>query len=233
MYTCPICKCNNGTEYSVPWDYGNVSKFQELNRKFTYIKCERCGCVYLDEMKNWTPEQFSKYIYNSDYAKMDSGYNGDRAKKLFSYIYFTLSFYHFNSILDYGGGKGHLVDLLKFSGFKAYCYDEFDRKDIDISKQEKFDICTAIEVLEHEFNADKLWNKFKSFVKVGGMLICSTDYSDGKDISSWYYAHPKAGHVLLYSGNGIMFQAKKFGFKYIGDFNAFNILCHVFQKVSE
>lgn len=230
MSKCPICSCEEGIEFLVPWS--RVDNKFNFNKKFTYIKCKNCECAYLDELKNWTPERYSKYIYNSDYSLIDPGYNGYRAKKIFSFVYLILNYYKLNSVLDYGGGNGVLTDLLNVAGFKSVCYDEYNRKDIDNLLNLSFDACVTIEVLEHELNADDLWNKFKSFIKLNGFLICTTDYLDGKDISSWAYAHPRAGHTLLYSKKAIIQCALNHGFKYINDVNAFDGCFHIFQKVS-
>ena len=223
---CPICKNINGDKKYVSWNFYNKNEKNLIENDWYYIQCSVCQCAYLEQMKNWTSKQYSEYIYNNDYSKIDAGYNGSRANSLINQINELLKKYNCKNILDYGGGKGYLTDLLNEKNFKAYSYDMFNRKDIkdDELNNESFDACVSVEVLEHELDSDKLWQTLKNIIKFNGYLFCTTEYLDGHDLSNWMYTNPRAGHNLIYSKKSFAYCAIKNGFLYLDDVGPWHIL---------
>ena len=73
---CPIC--HEETDHYIPvvWDFHSNMPQSE---NYHYYQCFHCGCFFLDEFRNWTPEMYSERIYNADYAKTDPAFNGLRA----------------------------------------------------------------------------------------------------------------------------------------------------------
>ena len=182
--------------------------------------------AYLNEMKSWDSKKYKEFIYNEEYSKIDQGYNGERANIFSKDLFELLNKFKCNKILDYGGGRGYLTDLLKEKGFDSYSYDMFDRKDLDEKDvfNNTYDACLAVEVLEHELDPLKLWDAFNKIIKKDGYLFCTTEFLDNKNIQNWYYANPRAGHNLLYSKKSFEMMASKNGFEYISDINQWHIL---------
>lgn len=234
---CPICHAETDHYIPVVWDF-HSNEMQTENMK--YYQCFNCGCFFLDEFRNWTPEMYSERIYNADYAKTDPAFNGLRAYRLLPNIIMYIKRHpEINrmdkdkiQILDYGGGTGILADLLKEEGYKnSYCYDPYGRIDIE-PVHNSFNVVIAIEVLEHIINADSLWNEISSKLKRGGLFIASTDlYQTHYNLQSWYYANPRAGHCILYTEKALNLIAKRYHLLYLNHiYTTGDTTLHLFKK---
>ena len=115
---CPIC---DGS--TVVLDCIDFSKgFPKSGMPIYYNLCDDCDFCFSPEMYDWTPEQFGKYVYNDDYIKIDPDYWYDRPKNNSEKIIGRFDTQkHQIRHLDYGGGRGVLVQILKDHGFNSTC----------------------------------------------------------------------------------------------------------------
>ena len=220
---CPICGAKTARFSAVKWDFKS-NKPQAADWK--YYHCDNCGCYFLDEMRNWNPEMFAEKVYNAEYGKTDVEFDGVRSKKLLPEITGMLKEYGLKRVLDYGGGKGMLADLLRESGWnEAYSFDLFGRKDVPANAS-GFDCVVAVEVLEHVIEARALWETISGKLKPGGIFIATTSLCSGRALDKWFYANPRAGHCLLYSAAALDLAAASCGLQHIAEKENW----HVFRK---
>lgn len=210
---CPICFNKTKHYKTTRWNFHSQEK-QDKNWKY-YI-CQQCGCCFIDQMKKWTPTIFNKLIYNENYSKTDIGITGIRTNIFITPIIEIIKKYSNGEyILDYGGGLGTLIDLLRKNGYKnSYCFDPYGRQDIS-EDATNFDIVIAIEVLEHIFDAHTLWRTVSNKLKTGGIFIFSTHLCDEQNVEDWWYANPQAGHCILYSTFALINIAKWYNLEYV------------------
>lgn len=216
---CPVCGGNGKEKIAVEWSFHSGGP-----KNWEYTRCENCGSCWLEGMRNWTAEQYSREIYNSDYGKVDVEYDGTRIKKNISRIFELLDrMGNVKRVLDYGGGNGLLTDLLRAAGYDSSCYDPYNRMD---EVKGEYDCVTAIEVLEHEIDPDKIFGLAASKLREGGYFFATTETVDLKYVCDWFYANPRAGHNMLYSNHGLVEAGKKHGLRLVWN----NGNWHVWEK---
>lgn len=225
---CPICHRQTSQSYAVRWDaHGGPNQVYDWD----YYRCTTCGCYFLDAMRQWLPEMFRDRIYNEEYIFTDPAFDGARSKKAVPILTPLLEHAHCHRILDYGGGKGVLTDLLRQNGFpETYCYDPYGRQDVS-STETGFDAVIAIEVLEHILDAYPLWYGIANRLNYGGCFIATTETYKGQKLSEWTYANPRAGHCLIYTETALRTIANKVGLVYLPHtFGASDEQWHLFMK---
>jgi SAM-dependent methyltransferase len=169
-----------------------------------YVLCGQCGFCFAPEFADWTLEDFSTRIYNSEYIQVDPDYvsarpeaNADSLIELFGAG--GKGVRH----LDYGGGSGLLSDLLRDSGWQSKSFDPFVDRGVRIEDLGKFDLVTAYEVFEHVPDVKQLVSNISSLLDADGVLLFSTLLSDDnirpRQRLTWWYASPRNGHISLFS----------------------------------
>ncbi|MCH4092544.1 class I SAM-dependent methyltransferase [Acetobacter sp.] len=170
--------------------------------------------IFTDFFDDWTREDFSQFIYNDDYIKVDPEYSGVRATKCAEYIAGMLSFDQNLSLLDYGSGEGLLSKNLADRGFRnTENYDPFSspRK-----PDQKFDIVTAFEVIEHTTSPRETLDEIIGYLKPGGFALISqliTPIDIDRQKANWWYIAPRNGHITFYNYDTILEYAHKKGFQ--------------------
>lgn len=139
-----------------------------------------------------------------------------------------------NKFLDYGGGYGLFVRLMRDKGYDFYRSDKycvnlfanyFDCDDLD--SRERFDLLTAFEVFEHISDPIKELEIMADFSE---HIFFSTELLPAKEseISQWWYISPEIGqHISFYSKETLQYLAKRFGYNYYSDGKYF----HFFTKM--
>jgi len=230
---CPVC----GGACSL-LDVVDFNKScEELRDKFLglagipvyYALCSNCGFCFAPEIMTWPLSKFEEMIYNDEYVLIDPDYVEVRPRanatvliSMFGDRVQTLRH------LDYGGGDGLLVKLLRDSNWQSTSYDPFVNKDVRIEQIGKFDLITAFEVFEHVPNVQQLISNLCSLLIPGGLVLFTTLLSDGNIHShqriNWWYASPRNGHISLFSKKSLTTLAKNSGF----NFGSFSDGVHVF-----
>ena len=220
--TCPICQRQTARFTAVKWDKKST---EAQESRWKYYHCDQCGCYFLDEMREWTPEMFAEKVYNAAYGNVDVEFDGTRSKKLLPQIIRLLEQFGAKRILDYGGGNGTLADLLRRKGYDAYSYDPFGRQDVP-GDADGFSCVIAIEVLEHVIEARELWATISGKLKPGGIFLATTSLCGGRSLDKWPYANPRAGHCMLYSDFALALAAEAVNMIPIGTLGNM----HIFRK---
>lgn len=178
----------------------------------------------------WTLDKFVESIYNKDYVLVDPDYLETRPRANANVLCST-----FPSLpptvrhLDYGGGNGLLIKLLRESNWESVMYDPF--VDIKISPKQlgKFELITAYEVFEHVPDVQNLMSDLRSLLSKDGLVLFTTLLSDGNihpnQRLSWWYASPRNGHISLFSRKSLAILAQDSGFNFGSFSNGYHVFC--------
>ena len=122
--------------------------------------------------------------------------------------------------LDYAGGYGMLVRMMRDKGLNFYRYDQycenlfakfFDIDDLSQNKQQ-FELLTAFEVFEHLPNPIQEIEKMFSF---SDNILFSTNIIPQpipRSVKDWWYFAPAEGqHICFYSVKTLQQIARRFG----------------------
>jgi SAM-dependent methyltransferase len=170
-----------------------------------YRRCRNCGFAFTTAFDTWDMEAFRRHIYNSDYAIVDPDFAEVRPSGNAKLV--ASSFPEAGgsiSILDYGGGEGLFAARLREQGFSAATYDPFSS--FDQMPEDKFDLVTCFEVMEHVPFPKCTVATMVSLLKDPGAILFSTLVQPAEFESiglNWWYASPRNGHISLYSSQAL------------------------------
>jgi hypothetical protein len=187
------CKiCNNNTEI--------LFKAKILNKyEVEYFKCKHCSFIQT-ENPYWLDESYSNAITQLDIGLANRNY--DQAKK--TSLIINAFFNKTANFIDFAGGYGLLVRLMRDKGFNFYRQDKYcdnlfaQHFDISDASIERFELATAFEVFEHLVNPIQEIDEILSFA---GSILFSTVLQPSKNVnpSNWWYISPEIGqHIALY-----------------------------------
>jgi hypothetical protein len=189
-----------------------------------YERCGRCGFVFTRFCDDWTPQEFSRFIYNEDYVLVDPEYAGARPQRLAEGVSWLLGPSDL-PILDYGSGAGHFGRFLMAKGrHRVTSYDPFASPSRPTGT---FDVITCSEVLEHSPDPEITLRDLLGFLAPGGIVLATTACQPPEIESlgtSWWYIAPRNGHVSIYTDNALSRLVAKFGLVHrpIGGWHAFH-----------
>jgi hypothetical protein len=188
-----------------------------------YYLCQKCGFCFAPEFRNWSLNDFSEKIYNSDYIEVDPNHEVNRPtgnSKLL--IKMFGKYIEYIQHLDYGGGNGLLSELLIQAGWHSESYDPFINTNITLEELGSFNLITSFEVFEHVPDVNILMSHFDSLLNEEGMIFFSTLLSDGhiklNQRLSWWYASPRNGHISLFSKKSLKTLADNYNYQ-VGSFS--------------
>jgi hypothetical protein len=139
--------------------------------------------------------------------------------------------------LDYGGGHGLFVRLMRDRGFNFRWHDKYAQNLFSVGfeapeSDHSFELATAFEVLEHLENpvAD-----FGEIVGRGGeAVLCSTQLlppGNPRPGEWWYYVLSGGQHIALYTRGSLERLAEHFGYSLVSDGTSLHLFSR--QRVSE
>ncbi len=192
---CKICR--HETEFL--WKTRILDKYD-----IAYYKCPFCSFIQT-ESAYWLAEVYAGAITVTDigYVTRNILYSGwvDRIARL--------SFPDVRRFLDYGGGYGLFVRLMRDRGFDFYRQDlycenifarGFDVEDLRLGgDEERFGLLTSFEVFEH---LDDPRTELDRMFGYADSILFSTELQPRqplKDVKDWWYFAPHTGqHIALY-----------------------------------
>ena len=119
-----------------------------------------------------------------------------------------------DSVLDYGCGGGHLVQVLREHGIDAVGYDKFSEQ-YGQKPSRKFSAVCLVEVVEHLCAPFDELKEVYGMLQDGGMVYIETSFSNWVG-NGHPYANPTIGHNTIFSHIGLDFLMLKMGFR-VGD----------------
>ncbi len=191
----------------------------------SYYQCEKCKFIQT-EKPYWLNEAYSSAITHLDIGLLDRNiYLIKNIPNIIDTLFPTS-----NLFLDYGGGYGVFVRLMRDLGFDFYRYDIFCENtfakhfDFSDSKANKFDIVTSFEVFEH---LEAPLEEIKKMFFFADTLIFSTQLipKNTNEFTNWWYVSPETGqHIAFYHQNTFLEICKLFNCHYYSNGHNLHIL---------
>ena len=188
-------------------------KFQAkiLNKYFiSYFYCQKCKFLQTEE-PFWLEEAYKVPINDSD--------TGILSRNIwFRNISTSIIFFLFNNknkFLDYAGGYGIFVRMMRDSGFDFYWKDKhtknFFAKGFEIlNNSKKLEMLTCFEAFEH---FEKPIQEIENLLDFSRNILFSTELTP-KTVPNpndwWYYGLEHGQHISFYQRETFEFLAKKF-----------------------
>ncbi|MCW5314646.1 glycosyltransferase [Nostoc sp. KVJ3] len=186
--------------------------------KVDYYQCSNCGFVQTEE-PFWLQEAYSKAIAGTDVGLVFRNlmFSSIASKLIFNF------FDHEARFLDYGGGYGLFVRLMRDNGFNFYWIDKFCENifakgfeflEIEGKQTVNLEMVTAFEVIEHLVNPV---NEIKEILKYSRNFLFSTELlpNVGYHPNEWsYYSLDEGQHISLYTHKSLAIIAEKFNLNF-------------------
>jgi 2-polyprenyl-3-methyl-5-hydroxy-6-metoxy-1,4-benzoquinol methylase len=112
-------------------------------------------------------------------------------------------------ILDFGCGHGMLIADLKKSGYHNVTgYDAYSDQFSKLPKRERYQVITAIEVIEHTSHPFVEIDVMHRSLVPGGVVMFETSFIDvaaqeNISLDDFFYIAPKNGHSTIFSHHGL------------------------------
>ena len=182
-----------------------------LNKhRIQYFRCNLCGFLQTEE-PYWFQEAYCEVISRTDVGLVSRNL-------MFSQITQTLISVFFDSdgkFLDYGGGYGLLVRMMRDQGFEFYWHDKWCdnlfAKAFEASEAgtETFELLTAFEVFEHLSHP---LDELKEMLRFSKNVLFSTELLpvQAPPLGEWpYYCLEHGQHVSFYTVSSLLALAKR------------------------
>ena len=187
-----------------------------LKKEIAYFECDNCGYVQTEE-PFWLKDAYSSAINNSD--------TGIMSRNLYnvSLVLATLTLMksRSSSVVDYAGGHGFLVRLLRDIGVDAFWSDPYCEnlvaRGFEFENKNKAELVTAFESFEHFLNPFDEMNKLLEIAP--NILLTTNIIADPapKPADWWYYGLDHGQHIGFYRLRTLQYLANKFNLHLISD----------------
>ncbi len=236
--------CNSKTEKVF------ISKIL-LKYDINFFQCKNCKLLQ-SEKPYWLDE-----AYNDAISILDTGIflrNNENLKKILTLISNLniltspkknkiLNFFKkekpesfTGKILDYGGGYGILVRLLRDTGIDAFWFDKYAQnifaKGFEFNKSENYNIAVAFELFEHFDEPFKNITEILELSKFDFLIFSTLNYGNdvpGKDW--WYYVFEGGQHICFYNSETFKTIEKIFDCKIYSINDDFHILSTKYKEI--
>ena len=175
-----------------------------------YRQCEACGYVFIVE-PHWLEEAYSTAI-----AALDTGivtrnlWLADATSALLG-----LSLRHVRRSLDYGGGSGLLVRLMRDRGHDFHWHDAYSPNllagGFESDAGATYDMLTAFELVEH---LDEPVATIDAMHALAPVLVVSTELlpAGTSGVDDWWYFAPESGqHIGFFTTRSLAILAERLG----------------------
>jgi hypothetical protein len=190
-----------------------------------YYQCGNCGFTQT-ESPYWLDEAYSEAITSSDVGLV--GRNLAMARKARALIW---AFFDSDaSFLDYGGGYGLFVRLMRDFGLDFYLFEERCRNlfaegfDVQARGTEPYELVTAFEVFEHLVHPI---HEIEEMLRFSPNVLLTTALipaHNPKPDQWWYYGLEHGQHVSFYTMRSLAAIGDHFGLNLVSDGNSMHLL---------
>lgn len=173
-----------------------------------YFSCQYCGFIQT-ESPFWLEEAYSSPIAKSDLGLIRRNIRySNFCSALIPLFYDSTA-----TFLDYGGGNGMFVRMMRDKGLDFYWYDQFATnqfaRGFEAHADARFSLLTAFEVFEH---LARPVESIEEMFRYSSTIIFSTRLLPYWNIApdEWWYFTPDTGqHISLYSKKSLEIVAQK------------------------
>lgn len=199
---CSICTHSSGSFATA-----------QVLRKYQvhYFRCPECGFIQT-EHPYWLEEAYSAPITASDVGMVARNITLARV----SQVILTGMFDSNGRLLDYGGGYGLFVRLMRDAGFDAYWYDKFCSNILargfaaSINDGHEYELVTAFELFEHLSEPRR---ELERMLDLSRNVLFTTELLPDNCPSPehwWYYGLQHGQHVSLYTRSSLLKLGQQF-----------------------
>jgi Methyltransferase domain len=174
-----------------------------------YFRCEGCGFIQT-ETPYWLEEAYSSAIAGQDVGIMQR----NLINREITSAVLNLLFPNALHCVDFGGGHGILVRLMRDRGFEfswsdLHAVNDYARG-FDCQPGLTYDFLTAFEVLEHLVNPVDDLSKLMTMSENVFVTTCLMP-EPTPDLASWWYYLPTSGqHVSFHTKKSLALLAGRF-----------------------
>jgi Methyltransferase domain len=181
-----------------------------------YFLCPECGLVET-EPAYWLAEAYADAIVLSDIGLLGRNLKLATTARIVIRAFFRGD----RKFIDYGGGYGMFVRLMRDAGLDFYRYDKYCQNlfaagfDADENRTESYELLTAFEVFEHL--VDPL-TEIRMMLSMSPSILFTTELLPSKNPPRphewWYYGLGGGQHLTLYTRESLELLAKKLGLRF-------------------
>lgn len=199
---CKIC-----SRITSPWAKTKILDKQDVQ----YFRCGNCGFIQTEE-PYWLGEAYSESITGSDLGLVGRNIICSTICKALINRFFDAD----AKFLDYGGGYGLFVRIMRDAGFDFYHYDKFSTNlfaegaEADEKSEGQYELVTAIEVFEH---FARPLDEIAQILRFSGNIFFSTELipPGNPKPGEWpYYGLEHGQHIALYTHSSLAVIAGTF-----------------------
>ena len=203
---CKICK----SKMQKIFDAKIMNKYE-----IDYFYCQNCGFLQTEE-PYWLDEAYKDPIPITDTGYMQRNIYLSKITTILLLIFFDYK----KKFLDYAGGYGVFVRLMRDIGFDFYWSDKYTQNlfamgfEYNDSIKNDIEAITCFEAFEHFVNP---LDEIKKMLSISKNIIFTTELlpqSIPKPEDWWYYGLEHGQHISFYSKKTFNFIANKYGLNY-------------------
>lgn len=192
-----------------------------------YYQCSSCGFIQTEE-PYWLKESYQTPINTEDTGIIKR--NVLLAKRTSAVLFFL--FDASEIFLDYGGGYGLFVRIMRDYGFNFYWMDPFTENlfargfEYNAVQVNKFEVVTSFECFEHFANPIQ---EIENMLSLSPSILFSTEtFASGTpNPDTWkYYYFSHGQHISLFSLSSLKTIANKFNLHLYTNGKSFHLLTH-------
>jgi hypothetical protein len=192
-----------------------------------YFQCSSCDFIQTEE-PYWLKESYLSPINTEDTGILKR--NILLAKRTSAILFFL--FDKKGCFLDYGGGYGLFVRIMRDCGFNFYWNDPFTENlfargfEYNAGHTNKIELITSFECFEHF--ADPI-QEIEKMLSISSSILFSTEtFSSGiPNPDNWkYYYFSHGQHISLFSLSSLRYIARKYNMHFYTNGKSFHLLTH-------
>lgn len=193
-----------------------------LNLSVDYYQCQHCGYVQT-ENPYWLERAYSDAINDSDTGIMARNQSNARVVLSTLFLLGKLG----GRVVDYAGGYGILVRMLRDCGVDAVWSDRYCQNLLAKGFEhqgEKADLVTAFEAFEHFVHPQQELDKI---LEISPNILLSTEIIPDpapRQDDWWYYGKDHGQHIGFFRVHTLEKMAKHHGKKLISDGQSYHLI---------
>lgn len=220
-------KCNICTSQSANFSRAKIADEFAVE----YFRCPNCGFIQTEE-PYWLEKVYTSAIADSDIGLIQRNIALSQVTKAIISTLFDSN----GRFLDYGGGYGIFVRLLRDLGYEFYRYDKYCSNlfaqgfDVDLDRTNKYELITAFELFEHLPNP---LEDIQEIFSYSDSILFSTELVPPNipKPGEWrYYALESGQHISFYTEKSLSIIAKKFDRNYYSNGKTLHLITN--KKIS-
>ena len=190
-----------------------------------YFQCPSCGFVQTEE-PYWLDRAYSSAISDIDIGVVNRSVTFSRLTRNLILACFDSN----ATFLDYGGGPGVFVRMMRDAGFDFYIFDKYCENtfargfEANLGPGVHYELTTAFEVFEHFVSP---LDEIEQMLRHSRSLLFSTLLlPPGNPVPGnwWYYALEHGQHVSIYTHRALATIAQVFGLRLYSNHSSLHLL---------